>query len=99
MDIVCLLFTGTGEDHEYLLPILEWVVEQSFLHCESSKPPHLLKCDGLQKNRNVAIYVLERLLEKYPDGIIESADGNFVYDLKEWQLQEWLLVCFFLSII
>ena len=58
----------------------------------------LLKCDGLQKNKNVPQKIAKLLLEKYKnEGCkIESIHGIFVYELSD--LTVILLVCNFYSI-
>ena len=45
----------------------------------------LLKCDGMNKNKNCAKYVLNLLCEKYPASLIMSKSNYHVYNLALWK--------------
>ena len=76
--------------------MLTHLFEQSMLYSVEEKYMQLLKSDGMLKNKNCGLYVINMLLQKYPDGIIYSKEANHYYNLKEWKKLQKILVKFFL---
>ena len=95
--IFIIKYLGTGEDHDFLIPVLAYNVEMLLKYVLGPKQKLLLlKCDGLQKNKNVPKKIAKLLLKKYKNNpIIESVHGVYVYQLED--LIVILIVCNFYS--
>ena len=70
-------YSGVGEDHIYCVPILASLIENQYKHCiEKKEQIHILRSDGMEKNKNIAIKVIDLLREKYRNNIINSTIGE-----------------------
>ena len=80
--VYCYKLLGTHEDHQYCVPILATLIEEQYRHCVKPKTEiNVLRSDGMEKNKNIAIKIIQLLKEKYPYGRINSAHAdNYVLE-------------------
>ena len=86
LNFVCILciyiYEGVGEDHQYLTPVLAHAIENALIHSLEKMAVLVLRCDGLQKNKNIPKYVAELLEKKYGRyNKIYSNNGKWEYDV------------------
>ena len=87
------LYLGTGEDHEYLLPVMTFVVENILKSSIEEIKKLILKCDGMMANINVPSKIIKILKDKYSNNYIISDDRKYKYSIN--LLDKIILVCFY----
>ena len=95
-----------GESHEYLLPLLADVIETNMVNCKTEKKGAQIRTDGIDKNKNVAEYVLDILEKRYLSDKFEEDDGaillskdKFIYNFTKWKILRQLKVYIFIAFI
>ena len=84
---------GLGENHDTLIPVLGYVVNNVFKYSIERKTVHVLRSDGMLKNKNVPKYTLEFLIEMNNTPLLRS-NMDYHYNLRTWIFEYHILVCF-----